>query len=87
MGAFVSVGVSVYQSADSFVCFGAKPTQMACVLDFLRDRKKTKKGEVPGQSTEEGSQQKSGKVKVRKKRLLSEKLGPVDPEAGSANAR
>ena len=62
MGAFVSmgVGVSEYQSKDSFVCFGAKPTQRACARDFLRDRKKTREGKVPGQSTEESSQQKSG---------------------------
>ena len=49
------------QSEDSFVCFGAKPTQRDSARDFLRDLKKTRKGKVPEKSTEEGSQQKLGK--------------------------
>ena len=48
------------QSEDSFVRFGAKPTQRACLRDFLRDREKTRESKVPGQSTEESSQQKLG---------------------------
>ena len=36
------VGVGKCQSEDSFVCFGAKPTQRACARDFPRDRKRTK---------------------------------------------
>ena len=67
------------QPEDSFVCFGAKPTQKACARDFLRNRKKTRKGEVPGQSTE-GVSDSWGKVTVRERR-------PVDPEAGSASLR
>ena len=56
------VGVGECQSEDPFVCFGAKPTQRACVRDLPRDRKKTREGKVPeqnrtvnriGQSTEE----------------------------------
>ena len=76
-GAFVFVGVSVdkCQSEDSFVCFGVKPAQRACARDFLRDRKKTRKGKVPEQS------------KVGEGQLLSEELGPVEPEAGSMSAR
>ena len=50
----------VSASQESFVCFGAKPTQRACARDFLRDRKKTREGKVPWQSTEENSQEKSG---------------------------
>ena len=42
----MGVGVGEHQSEDSFVCFGAKPTQRACAQDFLRDRKKTRKGKV-----------------------------------------
>ena len=49
---FVVVGVGECQSEDSFVCFGAKPSQRAGARDLLRDRKKTIKGKVPGQSTE-----------------------------------
>ena len=52
---FVSVGVGECQSENSFVCFGAKPTQRAYAQDFQGDRKKTRKGKVPGQSTEERS--------------------------------
>ena len=48
----VVVGVVEHQSEDSFVYFGAKPTQRACVGDFPRDRKKTKKGKVPEQWTD-----------------------------------
>ena len=59
--AFVSVGVGECQSEDSFVYFGAKPTQRPCMQDFLWDRKKTKKGNIPGQSTGESSQQQSEK--------------------------
>ena len=95
MGVFVSVGVGISecQSEDSFIRFGAKATQTACSRDFLRDWKKTRKGNVPGQSTEESSQQKrainrsQGKVTVRKRRLPSEELRPVNLEAWSANAR
>ena len=95
MGVFVSVGVGISecQSEDSFIRFGAKATQTACSRDFLRDWKKTRKGNVPGQSTEESSQQKrainrsQGKATVRKRRLPSEELRPVDLEAWSANAR
>ena len=58
--AFVSVGVGECQSEDSLVCFGAKPTQRACTWDFQRDQKKMREGKVPGQPTEESSQQKSG---------------------------
>ena len=95
MGVFVSVGVGISecQSEDSFIRFGAKATQTACSRDFLQDWKKTRKGNVPGQSTEESSQQKrainrsQGKVTVRKRRLPSEELRPVNLEAWSANAR
>ena len=85
--AFVSVGMDVgvgeCQSEDSFICAG----------DFPRDRKKSREDKVPGQSTEEGCQQKKevnrsrGKATVREKRLLSEQLRPMDSEASSANAR
>ena len=81
--AFVSVGVGVgeRQSEDPFVCFGAKHTQRACARYFLQDRKKTRKGKVPGQSKN---------IRVsdgQKKQLLKEELGSVNPEAESANAR
>ena len=89
-GAFVSVGVVVSerQSDDSFVCFGAKPIERACARDFLRDRKKTRKGKVPGQSTgQKGVSDSQRKATVRERRLLSEELGPVDPKARSGRAR
>ena len=60
------VGVSKCQSEDSFVCFGAKPTQRACARDFLRDR--TREGRFQGrtdQSTGESSRQKSGEADGR----------------------
>ena len=38
------VGVCGCQSDDSFVCFGAKPTQRACVRDLPRDRKRKREG-------------------------------------------
>ena len=47
---------------------------------------KTREGKVPELSTEERSQQKRavnrsrGKATVRERRMLSEELGPVDPE-------
>ena len=85
VGAFVSAGVGVgeWQSEDSFVCFGAKSTQRACVRDFLRDRKKTRDGKVREQWKEESSQF----LTVRKRRPLTEELGPVVSEARSADAR
>ena len=64
---FVSVGVGECQSEDSFVCFDAKPTQRASARDLLRDRKKTREGKVPGQSTVEGSQQKWGEGDSQRK--------------------
>ena len=73
---FVSVGVDECQSEDSFVCFGKKPTQRTCARDILGDRKKTREGKVPEQSTEETSQQNTGKGD-REKRLPSEESGPV----------
>ena len=59
--AFLSMGVGLGQSEDSFVCFDVKPTQRACARDFLRDRKKTKKGKVSEQSTEYKSWWQAGK--------------------------
>ena len=95
MGAFVSVGVEVSecQPEDSFVRFSVKPTQRASAQDLLRDWKKTRKGKVPGQSTEGSSKQKRavnisrGKAKDRERQLLSKELEPVDSEDRSANAR
>ena len=52
-----------------------------------RRRGKAKSQSSQQQSTEEGSQQKSGKAAVREGRWLSEELEPVDPEAGLAKAR
>ena len=46
----VGMGVSERPSEDSFVCFGAKPTQRAFARDFLQDRKKTRQGKAPEQS-------------------------------------
>ena len=47
--AFVSVGVGEFQLENSFVCFGAKPTQRACARVFQGNRKKTRKGKIPEQ--------------------------------------
>ena len=52
MVGFGSVGVDERQSEDSFVWFGAKPTQRACARNFPRDCKKTRKSKDPEQSTE-----------------------------------
>ena len=62
-----SVGVEVCQSEDSFVCFGAKPTQRACVRDFLRDQKKTKRGP---RAEQKGVSDSQGKATVRERQLL-----------------
>ena len=66
------VDVDKCQSEDSFVCFGAKPTQRACVQDLPQDWKRTREGrsqgeqirkqkrpgQRTGQLTEQGSRQK-----------------------------
>ena len=84
---FLGVGVGECQSEDSVVCFGAKPTRRAYERDFLKDRKKTRKGKVPGQSTDSSQRQSGdGKATVRERRVLKG-LGIVDQEARSASAR
>ena len=75
----MDVGVRERQSEDSFVCFGAKPTQRACARYLLPDRKKTRKGEVPGQSTEEGSQRQSGKGDSQRKAAAEQGAGTCGP--------
>ena len=83
--AFVSVGAGGCQPGDPFVCFGAKPTKMACVWDFLRDRKKTRrrhKWEL-GSRQERAVNRSQGNSTVRKGWLQ----WPVDAEAGLANVR
>ena len=70
--AFVSVGVGECQSEDSFVCFGVKPTQRACMWDLLWDRKRMREGKVPEQirrrqSAGESSQQKLGEADGQRK--------------------
>ena len=57
------VGVGARQSDDSFICFGAKTTQRACVRDLQRDRKKSRKGKI----TEENREK---LVTVRERRQL-----------------
>ena len=81
--AFVSVGVGVgeYQS-DSFVCFGAKPTQRVCARDLQRDQKKTREGKVPEknrtrQSVGESGQQKSEEADGQRKET-ARTCGPRD---------
>ena len=51
------VGVCGCQSKNSFVCFGAKPTQRACARDLPLDRKNA--GRKVREKTEEGIQQKA----------------------------
>ena len=82
--AFISVGVGKYPSEDSFVCFGAKPTQRACARDFLRDRKRTREGR-PQSSQEKEAEQSTEETRVMNwgRRLL----GWVVSEAGLANVR
>ena len=48
----LGVGVGERKSEDSFVCFGAKPTQRVCAPGFRQDRKKTRKGKVQEQWTD-----------------------------------
>ena len=48
------VGVCGCQSENSFVCFGAKPTQRACAQDLPRDRKDEGR-KVPEKDSAEGS--------------------------------
>ena len=43
------VDVGKCQSEDSFVYFGAKPTQRDCARDFPRDRKRTREGRSQSQ--------------------------------------
>ena len=86
---FVGVRVSECQLQDTFVCFGAKRTQSACLRDFLRNWKFTREGKVPDQWTEEGSQQERAVDRSRGKATFEqrEELGPVDLEARSVKAR
>ena len=56
------MGVGECQSEDPFVCFGARPTQSACVWDLLRNWKKTREGRSQSRTeklTEQGSRQES----------------------------
>ena len=64
-----SVGVGEYQSEDSFVCFGAKPTQRTCARDFQQDRKKTRKGKLPEKS----------KIGASERKLLEWGVGTCGP--------
>ena len=75
-----SVGVGERQSENSFVCFGAKLTHSAYTRDFLRDRKKTRKGKVPEQNRRELA---TVRERWRSERggCWSEELELVDPEA------
>ena len=66
---FVSAGMGECQSEDSFVCFGAKPTQKACTRGFLRERKKMPTNKVPGQSAEVEEIQRSEKGGCRERSL------------------
>ena len=79
------MGVGKSQSEDSFVSFGAKPTQRACARDFPRDRKRTRKGRSQSQEkeAEQTSRQRTGRSAGESRRLL----GCVDPEIGLANVR
>ena len=69
--AFVSVGVGECQSEDPFVCFGAKPTQRACLRDFPCNRKRTREWRPRSRTGESEGES----------RWL---LGCVDPDAGLA---
>ena len=62
------VGVGKCQSEDSVVCFGAKPTQRACVRDFPRDRKRTWEGRSQ-------AEERSGENKAVGR--TEQELGPV----------
>ena len=69
---FISVGVGKCQSKDSFVCYGANPTQRGCARDFPRDwmmregrsqsQEKESEHKRPGQSTEVGGTRQSKEV-------------------------
>ena len=71
--AFVSVGVGECQS-DSFVCFGAKPTQRTCSQEEDEEAKVPEQNRRR-QSAEESSQQKSGREPTVRERRLR---GPVN---------
>ena len=49
----MGVGVGEHLSEDSFVRFGAKPTQRACAQDILWNWKKTRKYRIPEKNREE----------------------------------
>ena len=75
--AFISVGVGV--SASHFVCFGAKPTQKACMQDLPRDWKRM------SQSREDAREE--TRTENRPFGRREQELGLVDSEAGLANVR
>ena len=77
-----SVGVGERQLEDSFVGFGAKPTQRACARDFLRVRKKTRKGSQ--QIVVSDSQ---GKATAREKQLLKWGVGTYGPRSQVSSVR
>ena len=66
------VGMGKCQSEDSFFCFGAKPTQRACMRDFLRGRKNTVRESTEvnrrDQGREQDSWQKSGEADSQEKK-------------------
>ena len=76
-----SMGVGEYQSEDSFICFGAKPTQRACTRDFLQEQKKMRKDKVPRQSTEDRSLQQSGKGDGQREAAAEEGAGIFGPRS------
>ena len=79
----VGVGEHVRQSEDCFACFGkGLAREISCETGGRR-------GKARSQSSQQkkGVSNSQGKATVRERRLPSEELGPVDPEARSASAR
>ena len=76
----MDVGEGEWQSEDSFVCFGAKPTQRAYA------RFPTRPEEDEERQGLRAVNKSWGKAMVRERRLPSEELGPVDSEIWSAGA-
>ena len=80
------VGLGECQSEDSFVCFGAKPTQKGLRARFPTRPEEDEERKGPG-AEQKGISGSQGKVTVRERQLLKKDQRPVDQEARSPSAR
>ena len=83
--AFISVGVGECHLEDSFVLARNPYKGLAPEISYETGRR-WGKARFKGNQRKNGVSDSRGKATVRERRLLSVKVGPVDPEAGSASA-